>query len=111
MPAPSRFMGSPVAFGGYIAMTSEDGDTFMLKAGPKHEIVRTNSVDEPVHLITGARERPHLHPRREASLRYRGSDLTRLTGVRDLTRAPPVAFTADASISEDRPDPKLNPAR
>ena len=48
VPVPARFMGSPVAFGGYIALTSEDGDTFMLKAGPSHEIVRTNSVDEPV---------------------------------------------------------------
>ena len=46
---PSRFMGSPVAFAGFIAMTSEDGDTFMLKAGPRHEIVRTNTVDEPVY--------------------------------------------------------------
>ena len=45
----ARFMGSPVAFGGFIAMTSEDGETFMLKAGPKHEIVRTNTVDEPVY--------------------------------------------------------------
>ena len=42
-------MGSAVAYSGMIAMTSEDGDTFMLKAGPKHEIVRTNSVDEPVY--------------------------------------------------------------
>ena len=49
IPVPARFMGSPVAFGGLIAMTSEDGDTFMLKAGPTHEIVRTNSVDEPVY--------------------------------------------------------------
>jgi outer membrane protein assembly factor BamB len=48
-PVPSNFMGSPVAFGGMIAMTSEDGSTFMLKAGPTHEIVRTNSVDEPVY--------------------------------------------------------------
>lgn len=48
-PVPSNFMGSPVAYGGYIAMTSEDGSTFMLKAGPKHEIVRTNTVDEPVY--------------------------------------------------------------
>jgi outer membrane protein assembly factor BamB len=47
-PVPARFMGSPVAFAGMIAMTSEDGDTFMLKAGPRHEIVRTNSVGEPV---------------------------------------------------------------
>jgi len=48
VPVPSRFMGSPVAFAGFVAMTSEDGDTFMLRAGPTHEIVRTNSVDEPV---------------------------------------------------------------
>ena len=47
-PAPARFMGSPVAFDGFIAMTSEDGDTYMLKAGPTHAIVRTNSIDEPV---------------------------------------------------------------
>ena len=48
VPVPARFMGSPVAFAGLIALTSEDGDTYMLKAGPTHEIVRTNSVDEPV---------------------------------------------------------------
>ena len=49
VPVPARFTGSPVAFDGYVAMTSEDGDTYMLKAGPVHEIVRTNSVDEPVY--------------------------------------------------------------
>jgi outer membrane protein assembly factor BamB len=48
-PVASRFMGSPVAFGGFIAMTSEEGQTFMLKAGPTHEIVRTNTVNEPVY--------------------------------------------------------------
>ncbi|MCA1562537.1 MAG: PQQ-like beta-propeller repeat protein [Acidobacteria bacterium] len=49
VPVPARFMGSPVAFADSVAMTSEDGDTFMLKAGPAHEIARTNSVDEPVY--------------------------------------------------------------
>jgi outer membrane protein assembly factor BamB len=48
-PVASHFMGSPVAFNGLIAMTSEDGDTFMLKAGPKPEVVGTNSIDEPVY--------------------------------------------------------------
>ena len=48
IPKPARFMGSPVAFRGYVAMTSEDGDTYMLKAGPTHEITHTNSLDEPV---------------------------------------------------------------
>jgi outer membrane protein assembly factor BamB len=48
-PKPTHFMGSAVAFNGMIAMTSEDGETILLKAGPKHEIVRINSVDEPVY--------------------------------------------------------------
>ena len=48
-PVASHFMGSPVAFNGLIAMTSEEGDTFMLKAGPKPEVVGTNSIDEPVY--------------------------------------------------------------
>jgi outer membrane protein assembly factor BamB len=48
VPVPARFMGSPVAFAGLVALTSEEGETFMLRAGPKHEIVRTNSVYEPV---------------------------------------------------------------
>ena len=30
-------------------MTSEDGDTFVIKAGPKHEVIRTNSIGEPVY--------------------------------------------------------------
>jgi len=47
-PKPSRFVGSAVAYNGLIAMTSEDGETFMLRAGPKHEIVRVNTIDEPV---------------------------------------------------------------
>jgi outer membrane protein assembly factor BamB len=46
---PSRFTASPVAYNGVIAMTSEDGETFMLKAGPEHTIVRTNTLDEPVY--------------------------------------------------------------
>ena len=48
-PVPSNFMGSPVAYNDMIAMTSEDGTTYLLKAGPKHEIVHTNSIDEPVY--------------------------------------------------------------
>ncbi|HEY6614029.1 MAG TPA: PQQ-binding-like beta-propeller repeat protein [Vicinamibacterales bacterium] len=49
IPVPARFMGSPVAFAGLVAMTSEAGETFMLKAGPTHEIVGKNSVDEAVY--------------------------------------------------------------
>jgi outer membrane protein assembly factor BamB len=48
VPFPATFTASPVAVGGHILLTSEDGDTFVIKAGPKHEVVRTNSVAEPV---------------------------------------------------------------
>jgi outer membrane protein assembly factor BamB len=50
VPVPATFMASPVAFGDYILLTSEDGDTFVIKAGPKHEVVRTNSLGEPVYV-------------------------------------------------------------
>lgn len=49
VPIPASFTASPVAFDGKILMTSEDGDTFVVKAGPKHEIIGTNSVGEPVY--------------------------------------------------------------
>lgn len=48
VPVPATFTASPVAFGGKILLTSEDGDTFVLRAGAQHEILRTNSLDEPV---------------------------------------------------------------
>ena len=49
MPVPSTFTASPVAYEGKILMTSEDGDSFVVKAGPQHEILGTNSLGEPVY--------------------------------------------------------------
>jgi len=49
VPVPATFTASPVAFDGKILMTSEDGDTFVIKAGPTHEILGTNTVGEPVY--------------------------------------------------------------
>ena len=49
VPVPATFTASPVAFDGKILLTSEDGDTFFVKAGPKHEVLRTNSLGEPVY--------------------------------------------------------------
>jgi outer membrane protein assembly factor BamB len=48
VPFPATFTASPVAVDGKLLLTSEDGDTFAIKAGPKHEVLRTNSVGEPV---------------------------------------------------------------
>jgi outer membrane protein assembly factor BamB len=47
IPIPATFTASPVAFDGKILLTSEDGDTFIVKAGPEHQILGTNSVAEP----------------------------------------------------------------
>ena len=35
VPVPATFTASPVAVDGKILLTSEDGDTFVIKAGPK----------------------------------------------------------------------------
>ncbi len=47
-PKPARVTASLVAFDGKLLVTSEDGDTFVIRAGPEHEVLRTNSVGEPV---------------------------------------------------------------
>jgi outer membrane protein assembly factor BamB len=49
VPKPATFSASPVAFEGKILLTSEDGDTFVLKAGPQHEVLATNTLEEPVY--------------------------------------------------------------
>ena len=49
VPVPASFTASPIAFDGKILLTSEDGDTFVIKAGPKHEVIATNTVGEPVY--------------------------------------------------------------
>ena len=41
-------MASPVAVDGHLLLTSEEGDTYVVKAGPEFEIVGQNPLDEPV---------------------------------------------------------------
>lgn len=53
VPVPATFTASPVAFDGKILLTSEDGDTFVVRAGPVHEVLRTNSIGEPVFASLG----------------------------------------------------------
>jgi outer membrane protein assembly factor BamB len=47
VPVPATFMASPVAYDGKLLLTSIDGDTFVLQAGPEHRVLRTNSIGEP----------------------------------------------------------------
>lgn len=49
VPIPAKFMASPVAAAGKLFLTSENGETFVIKAGPEHEVIGTNSIDEPVY--------------------------------------------------------------
>jgi outer membrane protein assembly factor BamB len=49
VPVATKFYGaSPVAFDGKILLTSDNGETFVIRAGPKHEVLGTNIIDEPV---------------------------------------------------------------
>ncbi len=47
-PTPSQFVASPVAFDGKLLITSQDGDTYIVKAGPDHEVVAMNPLGEQV---------------------------------------------------------------
>jgi hypothetical protein len=40
------FTASPIASAGRIYLSSEDGDVFVVKAGPKYELLATNPVGE-----------------------------------------------------------------
>jgi outer membrane protein assembly factor BamB len=42
------FVASPIAAAGRLYITSEEGDIYVVKAGPKYELLAQNSVGEPV---------------------------------------------------------------
>jgi outer membrane protein assembly factor BamB len=43
-----NFMASPVAFDGKLLVVGMDGDAHLIKAGPVHEVIRTNAMGQPV---------------------------------------------------------------
>jgi outer membrane protein assembly factor BamB len=47
-PVGASYMASPVAVSGHLLLPSMDGDTVVLKAGTTHEVVRSNSLGEPI---------------------------------------------------------------
>jgi len=49
IPMAASFTASPVAFEGKIMFVSEDGDSFILKAGPVPQILNANGLGEPVY--------------------------------------------------------------
>ena len=49
LPVPAKFTASPVAFDGKLLMMSEDGDSFIFRAGPVPEVLFVNSLNEPIY--------------------------------------------------------------
>jgi len=47
-PAASGFTASPWAYNGKIFAASEDGDTFVIEAGPEYKLVGKNSLGEMI---------------------------------------------------------------
>jgi outer membrane protein assembly factor BamB len=45
---PSSFSASPVAADGKLYLSSEDGDVFVVRAGPKFELLATNVMGQPL---------------------------------------------------------------
>lgn len=48
VPDPANFTSTLTVFDGKILMTSEEGDTYVIKAGPEFEVMQKNSVGETV---------------------------------------------------------------
>ena len=65
------FSASPVAADGKLYLTSEDGDVFVVKAGPTYELLATNAVGEVAHGDAGDLGRRDHHSRPEARHRDR----------------------------------------
>ena len=53
-PTPARFSSSPIAFDGKLLISDEQGDTYVIAAGPKYELLRTNTLDEPIQASPAA---------------------------------------------------------
>ncbi|HET6892364.1 MAG TPA: PQQ-binding-like beta-propeller repeat protein, partial [Pyrinomonadaceae bacterium] len=49
LPISARFTASPVAYDGRLLLFSEDGDGFVVRAGPVPEVLSVNSMGEPIY--------------------------------------------------------------
>jgi outer membrane protein assembly factor BamB len=49
VPKPALFSASAIAYDGKLFLSSEEGDTFVIKAGPEHEVIGKNALDEPIY--------------------------------------------------------------
>ena len=66
-PEASGFTASPWAYNGKVFVLSEDGDTFVIQAGPEYKLLGKNSLNE-MALATPAVARGSLFLRTQSSL-------------------------------------------
>jgi outer membrane protein assembly factor BamB len=67
LPEAAKFTASPLGVAGHILLTSETGDTFVLRAGTKHEFIRKNPIGEKVYASLAVAD-GHLFIRGETNL-------------------------------------------
>ena len=65
------FSASPVAVDGKVFFTNDEGETFVLKAGPTFELLHVNKHRRGDAGLARARGRPLVHPDRPQSVRDR----------------------------------------
>jgi len=82
------FTASPVAADGKLYFTSEEGDVYVVKAGPEFELLATNALDE-VTMATPAISDGTLYFRTSAHLVAVGAGDGGAAGGTDSGRAPP----------------------
>lgn len=51
---PAKFVASPIAFDGKLLLFSEEGDGYLIAAGPKHEVLAKNPLGEAVYASPAA---------------------------------------------------------
>ena len=83
----ASFMASPVAVDGHLLLTSEEGDTYVVKAGPEFEIVGQNPLDEPIGASAAVAGGTHLHPGPETPVRDRRRSRVLIVDPSESTRA------------------------
>ena len=67
----SGFSASPVAADGKLYLSGEDGDVFVVKAGPQFELLARNRDGAAAHGDPGDRGRDDARARRAGALRHR----------------------------------------
>ena len=80
-PGGASFTASPWAYNGKLFFLSEDGTTYVVKAGPDFQVLQTNTLDE-FCLSTPAVSQGHLLIRTASKLYCLTNESTRKSGAK-----------------------------